>query len=184
VISEESTLADVCYAVAGALAGTRIEAVLCGGSAATMYAPQSYFSYDADFVLDNDDDLNTVAAALSTIGLKREGRSRIFSHPTCRFTVDFPKGPLGIGNEYVRDVSLMQRGGVTLRIVTRTDCIRDRLAHYYYWNDQGALEAAIAVAKVDPKDTNLQLIRDWTEREDPILIAKFEEFAKRLNETT
>jgi hypothetical protein len=180
VISEESTLADVCYAVAGALAGKGIEAVLCGGSAATMYAPQSYLSYDADFVLDNDDDLNAVPVALSTIGFNRNGRSRIFSHPSCRFTVDFPKGPLGIGNEYVRNVGLMQRDGVTLRIVTRTDCIRDRLAHYYYWNDRGALEAAISVAKAGTKDTDLQLIREWTEREDPILIAKFEEFERRL----
>jgi hypothetical protein len=180
LISEESTLADVCYAVADALAGKRIEAVLCGGSAAAMYAPQSYFSNDADFVLENEDDLNTVAVALSTIGFKRKGKSRIFSHPSCRFTVDFPKGPLSVGNEYIRSVGLLQRAGVPLHILTRTDCIRDRLAHYYYWNDQAAFEAAIAVAKGDPKDIDFRLVREWTEREDPALIAKFEEFERRL----
>lgn len=180
MISEASTLADVCYAVAGALASKHVDAVLCGGSAATIYAQQSYFSYDADFVLDNDDDLGTVAMALFEVGFRREGKSRIFSHPTCRFTVDFPKGPLGVGNEYIHNVATLHRDGISLRIVTRTDCIRDRLAHYYYWNDHAALEAAIAAAKADPGDVDIKLIRDWTEREDPVLLSKFEEFLARL----
>ena len=180
MISESSSLSDVCFAVAGALATRNIAAVLCGGSAATIYAPRSYLSYDADFVLDNDDPLDDVAHALISIDFKREGKSRIFVHPTCRFTVDFPKGPLGVGNDYVHSVATLTRGSTTLRIVTRTDCVRDRLAHFYYWDDLGALDAAVAVTMGDPHDVDLALIRAWTEREDPKLLSKFDEFEQRL----
>lgn len=105
MIDDSSSLNDICFAVAGALHAAGMTAVLCGGSAAAFYAPQKYVSYDADFVLDEDDDLDDVARALDAIGFKREGRSRIFSHPATRFTVDFPKGPLGIGSDYVRTVN-------------------------------------------------------------------------------
>jgi hypothetical protein len=51
MINEDSTLEDVCFEVCTALDGHSITAVLTGGSAATVYAPDVYTSYDADFVL-------------------------------------------------------------------------------------------------------------------------------------
>ena len=155
-------------------------AVLCGGSAAAVYAPQAYLSYDADFVLENDDSLDNVSRALAGLGFTREGRSRIFFHPESSFTVDFPKGPLAVGGEYVRTTSVLERGKLRLRIVSRTDCIRDRLAHFYFWDDYTALNAAVAVAVGNSSDVDLGLVRDWTEREDPKLLEKFAEFERRV----
>lgn len=53
MITENSTLEDVCFEVATALEDANLPAVLVGGSAATVYAPEQYTSYDADFVLLN-----------------------------------------------------------------------------------------------------------------------------------
>jgi hypothetical protein len=50
VIDENSTLEDVCFEVSPALDAASIDAVLTGGSAASIYAPNVYTSFDADFV--------------------------------------------------------------------------------------------------------------------------------------
>jgi hypothetical protein len=178
VISADSTLADVCFAVSAALHEHGMSGVLTGGSAAAVYAPQSYMSNDADFVLDNDEPLDNVSAALAPLGFLRDGRSRIFYHPQSQFTVDFPKGPLSVGGDYISETAVLQREGVTLRVLTRRDCVRDRLAHFYYWDDYTALNAAVSVA-AELANADLDALCKWTQRESPALLEKFQEFQRR-----
>jgi hypothetical protein len=180
MITKESTLADICFAVSAALEVSGMSGVLTGGSAAALYAPQAYMSNDADFILEADNPLDDVAIALRTIGFERDGRSRIFVHPNSEFTVDFPKGPLAVGGEYIRETHVLEQGGLRLRILTRIDCIRDRLAHFYFWNDYTALNAAVSVAAQSPEEVDLVFLRTWTERESPELLEKFAEFEERL----
>lgn len=154
--------------------------ILTGGSAATIYAPDAYLSSDADFVMLDDESLDDIAAVLHALGFEREGRSRTFSHPESQFTLDFPKGPLAVGGEYVRETHVVEREGVRLRILTRTDCIRDRLAHFYHWNDYTALNAAVAVASASLDEVNMEAIEQWTTRESEAFAGKFQEFKRRL----
>lgn len=183
MITEESTLADVCFEVAAALDAHGLPGILTGGSAAAIYAPQDYMSSDADFVLDEDVPLDRVAEALDLIGFYRQGRSRIFFHKRSTFTVDFPKGPLAVGGDYIRETQTLARGEVALRILTRIDCIRDRLSHFYFWNDYTALNAAVAVASVIT-ESDKNYLRTWTSRESPQLLEKFAEFERRLTART
>jgi len=180
MISSESTLEDVCYAVSAALEAAGIFGTLTGGSAAAIYAPHAYMSLDADFVLDADASLDRISVALEPSGFRRINRSRMFSHPQIHFTVDFPKGPLAVAGDYIRETATLERDGMRLRILRRIDCIRDRLAHYYYWNDFTALHDAVSVAAHHTTDRDLEFIRSWTKRESPDLLAKFEEFRRRL----
>lgn len=180
MIDKASTLHDVCFAVARTLETHGISAVLTGGSAAAIYAPQSYISHDADFVLEGDVTLDRLSSALATIGFQRAGKSRIFAHPVCPFTVDFPKGPLAVGGDYVRETAVLQDGDMRLRILTRTDCVRDRLAHYYYWDDYTALNAAVAVTIESNSDVDMEALREWTARESGALLTKFTEYIRRL----
>jgi len=182
MISAESTLADVCFAVSAALEAHGMSGVLTGGSAAALYAPQAYMSDDADFILDADDPLAEVAVALEPIGFQRDGRSRIFVHLNSKFTVDFPKGPLSVGGEYIHETHTLEHGDLRLRILTRTDCIRDRLAHFYFWSDYPALNAAVGVAAQSFDEVGIDLLRAWTERESPALLEKFAEFEQRLRQ--
>lgn len=179
MIRKDSTLDDVAFAVAQALEEKGILSVLTGGSAAAIYAPNRYTSDDADFILDNDESLDDVAAALEPIGFERGGKSRIFYHTDSRYTVDFPKGPLAVGGEYVKATETLVQGGRRLRILTRFDCVRDRLAHFYYWDDYTALNAAVAVA-AKFSEADVARVRSWTEREPSNMIEKFGEFARRL----
>jgi hypothetical protein len=180
MIDETSTLEDVCFAVAGALAAGNMTAVLTGGSAAAVYAPNAYQSLDADFILDGDEPLGDIVSALERIDFHRYGRSRIFTHTRSKFTVDFPKGPLAVGGDYVHERNTLRRGDQRLAILTPVDCIRDRLAHFFFWDDFTALGAAVAVARAHANADDVERIRRWSERESTAFATKFDEFTRRL----
>ena len=131
-------------------------------------------------MLDRDDALHDVAAALDVIGYARLGKPRIFAHPSCSFTVDFPKGPLAVGGEYIHTTGVLQSGQARLRILTRVDCVPDRLAHVYFWDHYTALNPADAHAPNHYAEGDLENVRAWTERESTDLREKFREFEKRL----
>ena len=180
MITERSSLADVCYVVAAALEQHGISGVLTGGSAASLYAPQAYMSDDADFILEEENSLAEVAIALESTGFRRESRSRSFFHPKSQYSVEFPKGPLAVASDYITETHEIKRGRQRVRVLTRFDCIRDRLAHFYFWNDYTALNAAVAVASQDITANDLANLRVWTERESVTLLPKLDEFENRL----
>ena len=180
MISKRSTLTEVCFVVSAALETHGINAVLTGGSAATVYAPLAYSSDDADFVVTDDEPLAHIVEALASIGFERDGKSRMFVHPQTNFTLDFPRGPLAIGGDYVHETAMLTNHDLTLRILHPTDCVRDRLAHFYHWGDYTALGAAVGVAAANRTQIDMRLIRSWSKREQNLV--KFAEFERRLSE--
>lgn len=184
MIDENSTLEDVCFAVCSALQAASIEAVLTGGSAATIYAPDVYTSFDADFVLRRTPPAAALRASLATLGYRHVSTHGMFEHPKSRFTIDFPSGPLAVGGQYVQETKTLERGAERLRILTPTDCVKDRLAHYYHWDDLTALQAAVGVAR-GPHGVEVDhdgLLR-WTTEESTSagkdFVAKLDEFFAR-----
>ena len=102
-----------------------------------------------------------------------------FCHPATPFTVDFPRGPLAIGDEEVTQWSTVERHGMMLHILTPTDCVRDRLAWFMQpRTDYSALEQALAVATRHPVD--IEGIKRWRVREGEA--AKFGLFKHRYDE--
>jgi hypothetical protein len=186
LIDQDSTLEEACFAVAGALEKAELRAVLTGGSAAAMYAPKSYTSYDADFVLEGVVRPGELERAMLSVGFKPMAAG-MYAHARTSYTVDFPKGPLAVGAEYVRESAVLKRGGVALRILTPTDCVRDRLAHFYFWDDYTALAAAVGVTRSKHgRAVDVDDLRKWTRRESAAsgtsFAAKFTEFNRRVKE--
>lgn len=71
-----------------------------------------------------------------------------------------------------------------LRILTPTDCVRDRLARFYHWNEYTALNAAVRVARARRREIDINALAKWTQHEsDPPhdFHAKFQEFSKRFH---
>ena len=98
MISALSSLTDVAFAICTALSEEGVVAVLTGGSAATYYAPEAYQSRDLDFVI-------TIrgsggAKALEKLGFQLKNGQ--YLHAKTSFTVDFPQGPLAIGEDPVK----------------------------------------------------------------------------------
>lgn len=180
MIDETSSLQEVCFVVSTALAQCGVSAVLTGGSAAAVYAPTAYSSLDADFVLDDMGPLDCVIEPLASIGFRMDRRSRIFVHDRSHYTLEFPRGPLAVGADLVTATNCIENDGRRLRILTVTDCVRDRLSHFYFWNDYTALSAAVAVAKANGDHIDFALIRAWTLAESPDLQSKYDEFRSRV----
>jgi hypothetical protein len=144
VIDRNTTLRDIAFAVGTALDCRGVRAVLCGGSAATFYAPDVYQSEDLDFVLAFGTDGAIVREALASLGYHWE--SGMFFHPDSHFTVEFPRGPLAIGSKTVTDTVTLRDGDRLLHIVSATDSVCDRLNKFAVWDDFSALRAAVGVA--------------------------------------
>jgi hypothetical protein len=187
MIDEASSLEDVCFEVAAVLERFAMKGVLTGGSAATVYAPKAYASMDADFVLAKAPDRTRLCDAMAQIGYVPMATAGMFEHPKTVFTVDFPKGPLAVGGDYVRETATLERGSAHLHILTTTDCVRDRLAHFYHWKDYTALNTAVAVTRAHRQTVDVEVLRRWTEREsgtgNPAYRAQFQEFLERTGLT-
>lgn len=175
-ISQQASLTDVCFAVCTALDAVGTKAVLTGGSAATYYAPAAYQSRDADFVIVLSSDEPVAASTLSGLGYHELGGTYI--HSSNPFTLEFPPGPLAVGNDCILSYDTVRRDREVLFVLSRTDCVRDRLAAYYFFNDRSALAAAIAVANSGIID--VPAIHSWSDLEGES--RKFVEFRTRLQD--
>jgi hypothetical protein len=65
---------------------------------------------------------------------------------------------------------------MTVRILTPTQCVMDRLAAFYFWRDRQALDQAVLVATRHPVD--LVQVERWSQRERHA--EHFREFAANL----
>ena len=90
-------------------------------------------------------------------------KGRYFLHPETTFFVEFPDGPLSVGEEPVKEVNEFQLATGTLKVLSATDCVKDRLCAFYFWNDLQGLKQAMLVAKCQPVD--LKEIKRWSKVE-------------------
>jgi hypothetical protein len=150
-----------------------VQVVLSGGAAAAIYAPNPYESMDLDFIPTGLS--RRVDAAMRELGFGKE-RGRHWTHPDTAFWVEFPPGPVQVGDEVVHEFAERRTSLGTLRILTPTDCVMDRLAWYYHANDEQGLEQAVAVAAANEVD--LDRIDAWSKRERAS--EKLERFRARL----
>jgi hypothetical protein len=159
-ISAESTLPEVALLVAAALNGHGIRAVLTGGACVSIYTNGAYVSQDADFVIQAGlaGLQQRVGDALATLGFARKNDRYV--HDLTAFYVEFPPGPLSIGNDLdIRPVEV-RVGPRTALMLSATDCCRDRLAAFYFWDDLQSLDLAVDVAL--HQNVNLRVIKAWS----------------------
>ncbi len=150
-----------------------IDAVLVGGACVSIYTDNTYVSYDLDFV--SHSSLKDISKILSGLGFHRES-SRHFIRKGCPFFIEFVAPPLSVGSEPIRKEGNIETPFGSLRLLTPTDSVKDRLAAYYHWNDPQALEQAVMVAKA--QKVNLREIKEWSVAEGHK--DKYETFFKML----
>lgn len=131
-LDSSATLTDVAFAACTALDGAGEVAVLCGGSAATYYAPDAYQSRDLDFVLRFAARARVVDDALRPLGYVRAPEG-LYRNPRVVYTIEFPAGPLAIGSETITAYATERRGKLLLHVYTPADVVRDRFMHYWAW---------------------------------------------------
>ena len=175
-INRDTSLREVAFLVCTELDRSGIRAVLTGGSAATVYASQDYLSRDLDFIIEYRSGDARPSEVLSSLGYTREGD--LYSHEETPLTLEFPPGPLSVGRDLISAWETLMEEDRVLYILTPTDCCRDRLAGFLFWDDRGSLDQAAAVARRQPNRVDLEAIRAWCERER--VADKYQEFIRAL----
>jgi hypothetical protein len=151
-----------------------IETVLSGGACVTIYTNNKYLSYDLDFVLPVYVSRKKIRGVLEKIEFYEEGR--YFKHKDTQYFIDFLSPPLSIGEEPVKVISSIRKGRMVLKLLSPTDCVKDRLAAYYHWNDKPSLDQAILVSKDNKVDLNE--VERWSINEE--MTIKFKIFKSML----
>lgn len=172
-ITRDLKIDEVAALIWEALNRAGIDAFLSGGSVVTIYSNNAYQSFDLDFI--SLSAFKKIEPVMYSLGFKRD-RSKFFTHPDSEFFVEFPGSAVLVGDAPIREFKTLKTKTGTLKILTPTDCVKDRLASFYHWNDAEGLNQALAVAlaqKIDLKD-----IESWSKRENKL--AEFSIFREKL----
>lgn len=138
-----------------------IEVILSGGAAVSIFSADKYVSLDIDLVNVYFAKRRSIQIVMNEIGFEEKGR--YFVHPDSKYYVEFPPGPLSVGQEPVNKIIEIELLTGTLKIISPTDCVKDRLLAYFHWKDQQCLTQAILVATETNVDFNE--IERWSQVE-------------------
>lgn len=162
-ITRETTLEELAAAVSQALEAAGIEATLSGGSAVSLHGMNEYESDDLDFVTSHGQ--VALRDAIEPLGFVPSVNRRQFEHPEVDWLVEFPPGPLAFGDMVVahEDVPELETRFGPLRVISPTLSVLDRLAAYYYFNDNQCWDQAAVVARHQTVDW--AVVSGWIARE-------------------
>ena len=170
----EMTLGELAAFVQSHLNEYGIEVVLSGGACVSIYSSDKYVSLDLDLINVGSENIRVLRELMRVIGFHEE--RRYFKHPDSQFLVEFPPGPLTIGEEPVSRVDELKLSTGILRIISPTDCVKDRLAAFYHWGDRQSLSQAILVAQ--DQEVEIGEIRRWSRIENKL--DQFEKIEDKL----
>ena len=170
----EMSMEELAAYVCSELEKDGIETVLSGGSCVEIYSQGKYTSDDIDLIDRYNGGHTKIKTVMLKLGFKEH--NRYFVHEDTQLFIEFPRGPLGVGDAPVNDIASKEEDTGILKLLTPTDCIKDRLAAYFHWDDMQSLEQAVWVAEQNEFD--MESVRNWAVNESEI--EKFEVFESRL----
>ncbi len=102
-----------------------------------------YLTKDIDMVNTNYQKPKVLHAAMAELGFRKQGR--VYVNDTTEITVEFPPGPLSVGDEMIQQSTIVQLGDGYIPIMVVEDVVKDRLAAFIHWQDHQSLVQAVAV---------------------------------------
>ena len=153
-----------------------IDVVLSGEACVSIYSQDRYVSMDLDMIHTSltKPKRKSIRDAMSALGFAEGGR--YFKHPDTDLFVEFPAGPPAVGEEPVREIHELHEATGVLRIISPTDCIKDRLTGFFHDNDRQCLAQAILVAQHNSVDVDE--IERWSKGEGKL--SEFREIREQL----
>ena len=135
LLKEVKTPEETASIVYEILKAKGIEVVLTGGSCMEIYTHSNYSSYDLDFIANPSIKTEQVTKAMINAGFEKT-KDRYFKHPDNDYYVEFPTGPVSLGNEEPKVHNELKTKVGTLKLLTPTNCVKDRLCAYLYHNGE------------------------------------------------
>lgn len=152
-----------------------IDVVLSGGSCVSIYSKNKYVSGDLDFIEFGSIGIRKLKKVLEEVGFFYQ-KNRYFKSSETDIFLEFPPGPLSVGAEPIGEIITLTFPTGELRIISPTDCVKDRLAAYYHWGDRQSLEQAVLVGNDNVID--LDELERWSQAEGKLSV--FQDIRKRL----
>ncbi len=172
-INQKTSRLELAAFITAGLARKDISAVLVGGAVVSIYTENEYESKDLDFI--SPADHRKITAVMEELGFKRQGKN--FFHSQIDLSVEFPTGPIGIGDRVpVKPQGKMKVGDTTVVMLSPTQSVMDRLAWFYFNNDRQCLDQAVMISK--KQSVKLMEIKKWSIEEK--MEEKFEVFLATL----
>lgn len=120
-----------------------IEVVLVGGLAVEIYTANLYLTKDIDMVNTNYKKPALLHKAMVEIGFRKQGR--IYVNDTTEITIEFPPGPLSVGDDFITRTTVAKVAEGNIPILLVEDVVKDRLAAFMHWKDLQSLVQAVAI---------------------------------------
>lgn len=159
------------------LANKGISSVLVGGSVVSIYSKGAYLSGDLDMVEPLISRGNDIRETMESLKFKRVGRH--YRHPKCNHLfVEFVSSPVSIGDDYKITPDELEVEGKILRILSPTDCVKDRLASFFYFKSRECLDQAVLVA-INQR-IHFEKVKEWCINEGGAGINGYHEFLRAL----
>lgn len=168
------SLKDFAIVISDYLIKNGIEVILTGGACVSIYTDNKYISYDLDFVLISLDKQKLVKKLLLALGFSEKNKS--FWHSDIEYFIELVPPPLSVGEEPVKEIFEIKKGNHKLKLLSPTECVKDRLLAFYHWDDRQCLEQAILVCKDNKVD--LEEIKRWSINEG--MSSKYDIFLAQL----
>lgn len=137
------TITELAAIMAAHLTKWDIDVVLVGGLAVEIYTENLYLTKDIDMVNTNYRTPSRLQKAMADLAFYKKGR--IYVNETTDITVEFPPGPLSVGDELVKETVIVQVSSGHIPILSVNDVVKDRLAAFVHWKDRQSLIQAVAV---------------------------------------
>jgi coenzyme F420-reducing hydrogenase delta subunit len=124
--------------VASYLKKKGIDTVLVGGAVVSIYSDGIYKSGDLDFVL-TEMFQKGLPEAMKELGFSKKG-IRHYTHPDCtHLFIEFSSSLLEIGYDSYINPDEKEIDGCIIKILSPTDCVKDRLASYIHFKARECL---------------------------------------------
>lgn len=152
-----------------------IEVVLVGGLAVEIYTENLYLTKDIDMVNTNYKKPSYLHKVMGELGFQKHGR--IYKNTTTSITVEFPPGPLAVGNNLVTSTTVAKTKRGDIPILRVKDVVIDRLAAFIHWQDRQSLIQAVGVMlkhNLLPKDFDSFLTKEGDELHNELFDALFQ----------
>ena len=154
-----------------------IGSVLVGGAAVSIHTRSAYQTGNLDLVPD-DLQRGKIPDVLRRLQFTAR-RTRDFVHPECpHLPIRFPMGPVEIGGKSFIVPDEIEIEGRSLRLLSPTDCVKDRLAGYLQWQSRPFLNQAVLVCRHQAGRVDLGEIQRWCEAEGSF--SAFQQMKRRV----
>lgn len=163
--SLEETAAFIC----SKLKEHGIDVVLSGGSCMEIYTKSNFSSYDIDFIPSPGVTSKQIDKIMKELGFEKTP-PRYYKHTNNPNYIEFPTGPVTLGNDITKEFAKLKTHVGTLTLLTATDCIKDRLCALVYHGGEECYSQAVAVAHLN--EINKDNLYEWAKKEDPLMIEK------------